>query len=126
MKQDFSKLVPGEHEVKGRTIYASVSYYDTKQLSEGSFEAHVKYIDIQFVISGEERIGYAPMAEHPIYMREYDYDKDYALFETTGELLVANQKVFFIFMPQDVHMPGIQLHGSHPVKKLVMKIEKDF
>ena len=33
-----------------------------KAESEGKLEAHRKYIDVQYVISGEELMGYAPLS----------------------------------------------------------------
>ena len=47
----------GKYEILGDEIYVNVQDYHTKPLSEGKWEAHRKYIDIQFMIEGEEKIG---------------------------------------------------------------------
>ena len=53
----------GKYEIDGDNVYALVSEYKTKNEIDGKFEAHKKYIDIQFVAKGTELIGYAPFKE---------------------------------------------------------------
>ena len=54
---DFNKLECGRYEILGDNVYAVVQDYLTKPEAEGTFEAHRKYIDIQYVVAGEEKIG---------------------------------------------------------------------
>ena len=58
---DLKNLQQGKYEIEGKNIFAMISEYQTKPESEGKLEAHKKYIDVQYVISGEERMGYAPL-----------------------------------------------------------------
>ena len=41
--------------IDGENIYANVQSYETKD--DAPFEGHRKYIDIQYMISGVEKIG---------------------------------------------------------------------
>ena len=51
-------LPAGKYPIDGDNIFALVSEYKTKSEAEGKLEAHRKYIDVQYVISGEELMGY--------------------------------------------------------------------
>ncbi len=55
---DLNALENGRYEIDGDNIYAIVQDYQTKSQSEGKWEAHKKYIDIQCVIKGKEKIGW--------------------------------------------------------------------
>ena len=59
---DFLKTLDPNSEEKryelGNGIYAVIESYSSKPLSEGRIEAHKKYLDIQMVLSGSEKIGW--------------------------------------------------------------------
>ena len=118
---DLAKLEIGKHEIDGKNIYALVSEYDTKNLEQGKWEAHRKYLDIQFVISGKEKIGYCHINEMKMKI-EYNEDKDILFLEGNGDYLSVNEGTFAIFAPEDVHMPGIKAENQQQVKKIVIKI----
>ena len=60
---ELSSWPDGEHEIDGENVYAVLRSYQTKPPAECRWEAHKKYIDIQYLISGEERIGCACIAQ---------------------------------------------------------------
>ena len=110
-----------DFEIQGKDIFVVVSEYETKNVEQGKWEAHRKYIDIQYVVSGEEKIGYGNINEMKI-IDEYNEEKDVLFLEGKGDLLLVNKGTFALFAPQDVHMPGIQLNNGQHVKKIVVKI----
>lgn len=55
---DFEKFEPGRYEIDGENIFAMVQSYNSKKMEEGFWEAHRKYIDIQYVFKGTERMGF--------------------------------------------------------------------
>ena len=58
---DFSKVELGRYELQGDDIFYMVQRYETdpdKTISE----AHKKYIDIQYMVDGEEIIGVSPIS----------------------------------------------------------------
>lgn len=77
-KTDFSRLAPGKHPVMGDEIFALVNHYETQQEEKCVLEAHEKYIDLQFMVSGREQIGYSPLVDQPP-SKTYDSEHDYAL-----------------------------------------------
>ena len=118
---DLENIEIGKHEIQGKDIFVVVSEYETKNVEQGKWEAHRKYIDIQYVVSGEEKIGYGNINEMKI-IDEYNEEKDVLFLEGKGDLLLVNKGTFALFAPQDVHMPGIQLNNGQHVKKIVVKI----
>jgi YhcH/YjgK/YiaL family protein len=118
---DLSKYENGRYEIDGDKIYVLVQDYQTKPISEGRLEAHRKYIDIQYIIRGCERMGYAALdGVQP--STEYDEVKDLIFYEGCGDFVTAKQGDFLVFAPQDAHMPGIMAEKSSYVKKAVFKI----
>lgn len=118
---DFTAIEPGRHEIDGQNIYAMVQDYEPKQPENAYWEAHRRYIDIQYVAEGIESIGYAPtetlQVTHP-----YDSEKDAVFLKGEGSLLTAAKGTFFIFFPQDAHMPGLTFDTVASVRKAVIKI----
>jgi len=121
---DFNSIEPGKYEIDGEDIYAIVQQYDTKPMSSGKWEAHKKYIDIQFIVNGKEKMGYSHKNKM-IVTHEYNSDKDALYLKGEGNYLVAEAGYFAIFFPTDVHMPCIALNLSTPVKKVVIKVKSD-
>ena len=120
LNNDLSKFENGKYEIDG---FISIQDYNTKPLSEGKFEAHKKYADIQYIIKGQERLGYKNVEElTPI--GDYDNDADITFFEPSGqyEFVHAKENDFIIFMPEDAHMPCIAIDKPEYVKKAVVKV----
>jgi len=118
---DLVKLEIGKYEIDGKNIFAVVSEYETKDIEQGKWEGHKKHIDIQFVASGEEKIGYSHINKMK-ESSEYNKEKDVLFFKGEGNLLLVNEGTFAIFAPEDVHMPGIRVENGQHVKKVIVKI----
>jgi len=118
---DLLRLNPGKYEIEGTSIYAVVDNYFTRSKEEGLWEAHRRYIDIQFVVKNKERMGYANLGQMQKYTK-YDQEKDILFFKGTGSYFIIPAGTFVIFTPQDVHMPGIAMEKPEAVKKVVLKI----
>ena len=74
-RPDLSVLPDGETELDGRRVFAIVQRYETVPSSAPRFEFHRKYIDIQYIASGGEVIGWAPAGRMSV-SEPYDADKD--------------------------------------------------
>jgi YhcH/YjgK/YiaL family protein len=84
------------------------------------WEARRRYIDLQSLASGTERIGYAPLGR--LEPRPYDDAKDMLRLSGPGEFLTLGPGDFMLLWPGDAHMPGIAVDEPSPVKKVVVKI----
>ena len=117
---DLSSIGVGRYEVDGENLYAMVQQYNTKPKEAGVWEAHRRYIDLQYVIQGAEKIGYANLSR--LTQGEYDANRDFLPLYGEGEFLTLKNGDFVILMPEDAHMPGIAIDALLPVKKIVIKI----
>jgi len=118
---NLKNLEIGKHELDGKNIFVIVSEYDAKNIEQGKWEAHRNYLDIQYVVSGKEKIGYACIDEMKM-IGEYNEEKDVLFLKGEGDLLLVNEGTFALFAPQDAHMPGIKANNGQHVKKIVVKI----
>lgn len=123
-KTDFSKLSAGRYSICGEDVYAIVQDLQTKPREQGKWESHRKYIDIQHVLAGVEKMGYAPLGGLKV-IHPYDEKDDYLLFEGEGNYFVVNAGMFAVFGPQDGHMPGLAVTAPAKVRKVVVKVRVD-
>jgi biofilm protein TabA len=123
---DLSKLELKRYDIDGDNIFATVSEYISKNEESAQFEAHRKYIDIQYVVSGKELINIAPLTSVKEVLTPYDASKDIE-FVTVSKLiyLKASPSDFFIFFPGDAHRPGLKDGENSPVRKVVVKVKVD-
>lgn len=117
---DFSEVEPGRYEVEGTNIYALVQQYESKPKEKGRWEAHRRYMDIQYIWEGEELFGYAYLDD--LNTISYDENKDFVTLEGKGDFVTLHSGSFVIVAPQDAHMPGIAISTPKPVKKIVVKV----
>jgi YhcH/YjgK/YiaL family protein len=125
IETDLNNIAVGEVKLN-EDAYAIVSEYETKNLEDAKFESHRKNIDLQYVITGKERIGHTN-EEGINVVTPYSADKDIMFYGYDGgELLAASPANYFIFFPDDKHKPTIDPEtGKTMVKKVVIKIKFD-
>jgi len=118
---DLSALTVGKHVIDGDNVYALVTEAPSKEFDKSAWESHKNYIDLQHVITGEEKIGEAPVATATV-TKPYDAAKDLANYATEGKFYLATPDIFFLFFPGEAHRPNIKVAGYDVVKKVVVKI----
>ena len=120
---DLLALAPGKYPIDGENVFATISEYNTQDPSERQWENHKKYLDVQIILSGKEKMGKAPYAEATPNV-PYDETKDIEFRKASnGKNYLAEPGTFFIFFPCDSHMPNQNADGVVKVKKVVFKIK---
>ncbi len=122
---DFSKLDDGVFEVLDKNLYYFVSTYRTvKSIEEKLAEAHRKYIDLQYIIYGEEKVGYGNYNSNKVLEEEYNRDKDIELFKKVENesFFILKKDMYIIFFPEDIHRPGLSSTEMRGVRKVIFKI----
>lgn len=99
----------GRYELSGG-MYVMVMDVNTHAAGDGLFEAHQKYIDIQYLLSGHSVCVWAHTPELTV-SREYDAEKDAAFFTGEGSAVPVSGGEFYILYPSDAHEPH-QTHGQ--------------
>jgi YhcH/YjgK/YiaL family protein len=120
---DLSKLELKRYDIDVDNLFATVSEYTSKNEDAAKFEAHRKYIDLQYVISGKEVMNIAPLTSIVEVITPYDDKKDIE-FVTVSKVVnyKASPSNFFIFFPTDVHRPGLKDGANAQVRKIVIKV----
>ncbi len=123
---DLKKLELKRYDIDGDNLYIIISEYNSKDPKTTRYEAHKKYIDIQYVVSGNELEGVAPLTSQESVLQQYDAAKDIEFLSVkNGKMISATPAGFFVFFPSDAHMPGLMNKTSVPVRKAVVKIKID-
>jgi biofilm protein TabA len=121
---DLPKLEPKRYDIDGDNLFATVSEYLTKNEETTNFEAHRKYIDIQYVISGKEIMNIAPLSSVKDIIIPYDATKDIEFMNVDRVVNhLATPGRLFIFFPGDAHRPGLKDGVSSQVRKIVIKLK---
>jgi YhcH/YjgK/YiaL family protein len=123
---DLTKMELKRHDIDGDNLYSPISEYMTKNEEDAKYESHSKYIDIQYVASGKEFIGVAPVSQKGEILTPYDETKDVEFMNVKqGKNRKAAPDRFFIFFPDDLHRPGLRDGENSPVRKVVVKVKVD-
>ncbi|MDR2621233.1 MAG: YhcH/YjgK/YiaL family protein [Dysgonamonadaceae bacterium] len=118
----FPHLAAGKHVIDGENLFVNINEYITKNAEDALCEGHIKYADIQFMISGEELMGLTPLSDtqNPT---PYSEEKDmYFMQPNNMQYYLADTSRFFIFFPNDAHRPAVKVKDNVPVKKAIVKV----
>ena len=103
--------------------FALEQVYQSKERNECFFESHKQYIDVQFILEGEEVIEVKNIEALEVNM-PYDETMDLIKYKDTTESskIILKKGDVAIFYPEDAHMPCIQINKSSKVIKTVVKV----
>ena len=125
-QHDFTAMEPGVYEIQGKEIYAQVFDAETGYAGERRPVIHEKYIDVQFLASGEEKLGFTPDTG------AYEIDQRFAERDLIFYKKVENEcfihavpGCYSIFFPADVHRPAVAAGEPMTVRKVVVKVSVD-
>lgn len=117
---------PGRYDVRGDDIFMNVMALATQPADSKKAELHDRYIDIQLLLSGEERIFYGVAGA----ARQCDakhVEEDYQLCSHIDDeqSLTLRPGKFAVFMPDEPHKPGCIASSPQDIKKVVIKVRAD-
>lgn len=119
-RSDLIKLDSKKYEIDGNRVFAIIANEQGRQKDEAMLETHEKYIDIQFVLSGSDSMGWKPKASCKQALTEYNVEKDIQFFTDKPDTFVSVESgVYAIFFPEDAHLPLI---SDNMIHKVVVKI----
>ena len=124
---DTAVLQEGKNPIRGEDIFCSVHFYDTTGADSRPWEGHRKYIDIHFIIKGEEIIGISPIDALQI-KKDYDAQTDFIEFEGAAQQqILLKEGMFLIAFPEDIHKTALQVVPGKAcaVKKGIIKVLLD-
>jgi YhcH/YjgK/YiaL family protein len=109
-------------EIDGDRLFALVMRGAGKPVSEAPLETHRRYIDIQYIVSGVDRMGWKPASEcRP--GRGYDEVRDLEFHDPSPEVWInVSAGRMAIFFPEDAHAP--LAHTGVSLQKIVVKVAR--
>ena len=105
----------------GTDCFVNVMHCDTKT-EIAPMEAHEKFIDVQMVIAGEEKILYT--AKSPLTVTEpYNAEHDIAFYAwESAEAVIYRGGEAVVLFPEEAHLPGRAVGEPMTIKKAVLKL----
>lgn len=120
-EHDLETLECGRHDIDGDALFVNVAEYTSKPFEECKFEAHRRYIDVQIVVSGAERIDSQSIAK--CTCGEYNGEADFMVAEgDAATQCILQPGSFAAYFPEDAHKPGIAIGCPAHIKKAVFKV----
>ena len=132
----YAAMLPGIEEafeaVNALTVYEDKANYP---LSDGNrfflavqgtkapdvAEAHRKYLDIQYIVKGQEVMGWAPLDACPP-AGEFNVEGDCGMYSGDFQFITITEGNCYVAFPEDAHMPGRHLEVPNDFVKIVVKL----
>ncbi len=113
----------GVHIIETDRAWATISEYTPAEAASGNIESHRRFIDLQYVTSGDEKMGLVKPAD-AVERAPYNDGRDIT-FYTSDKVgyHTASPDRFFLFFPSDIHQPSIRGKSDKQSRKIVIKIE---
>lgn len=128
-QNDLQGAEPGRVEIEGDAMFAVVQAYRTEEAAALQYERHAAYIDLQFMLSGKEKILVCHQEDVGPVSIPYDAAGDIVFYEdpereAAAELCMC-QGQYAVFFPEDCHKTrcNIQDGVCENVKKVIVKIK---
>ena len=118
---DLAALPVGRQPLGGSGCTVIISEAPPKTKETSRLEGHRAFIDVQYMVAGEELIGYVPRVR--CTEKSNDVANDFQELEGSAEYLTLRRGCFAIYFPDDGHQPGIGT-GAHTglIHKIVIKV----
>lgn len=123
---DFTAMEPGVYEIQGKEIYAQVFDAVTVEADTKKAESHEKFLDVQFLVSGRERLGFTKNTGN-YKVAEHIKERDLIFYESIEDegWIESRPGCFCVFFPSDIHRPECISGESAKLRKVVVKVSTD-
>ncbi|MDX5421381.1 MAG: YhcH/YjgK/YiaL family protein [Hymenobacteraceae bacterium] len=119
-ESDLMALPLGQQAIVGKDLFAIISDGRGIPEKDARLEVHRKYIDIQYIISGTDRMGWKDLSQCGEPNDPYSEERDAAFFpDKTSSWFDVPAGFYTIFFPEDAHAA---MATEDTVRKVVLKI----
>lgn len=123
--QDLAHMEAGTYELQGKDLYIMIQDFSTQPAEVRRPERHNDYLDVQYIVSGVERMGYVPYTGKETVAEDPE-GKDVTFYrDLEGETFVdVTPGCYCIFFSNDIHRPGCAAGEPCNVRKAVVKMKQ--
>lgn len=119
---DLNKINNGSHEIDGSDIFVNIFQMTTADPKDRAWEAHKVYIDLHYLIQGNEQLHINDLKNMSI--EDYDDETDSVILNgPKKDVINLSEGDFYLCMPNDAHKTGVISSKSEYIKKAVFKIK---
>ena len=111
---DFSIIMLND-DVQKKIIQYNTFPHDRK------WESHHIFTDIQYMVTGEERIGFAPV--DLMYSPVKSEGKDQTIWQGDGDRILLPEGYFMVLFPGEAHMSKLACGEVKTVRKAAFKVK---
>lgn len=125
--RDLASLAPGRHDIDGDALFALVQDLTTEDERQLRFEAHERYADLQFIVSGREKQLYAPGGADALLIEDLLAERDLAFYRRPAvcATLILHPGDYAVYLPGELHCPRCAVaFPGEPVRRIVFKIAR--
>ncbi len=123
---DFSTIEDGIYDIQGKDVYAQIFHKTTHLIQDTRAETHEKYVDLQYLIDGQELIGVSILSENYV-VDEIIKERDLIFYkgEDNETFIKMKPGLFCVFFIDDVHRPAVAVKDPINIRKAVIKINSE-
>lgn len=111
----------GSHAIDGERFFVNVVEYETTTPEKRFWEAHRKYLDVHFMLDGQEQIDLNFIEN--MQQKEFVEKDDFLPLEGDSNSHVALRPGdFLICYPHDGHRTAVAVDGPEKIKKAIFKV----
>jgi len=120
---ELARLPAGRYPIDGERLFALVQELDTHDNQQ--FEVHARYLDVQYLVSGVEKIAYLPEGSTAQLIEDRLQQQDIAFYSSSESAseLILHPGMFALFYPGELHRPCCMLNAPTAIKKVVLKFQ---
>lgn len=119
---DVPNIESAKNEIVKDHLYVNTIVGDSKDFDNSIWESHDKYIDIHFLIEGEEQLYFAEEGSLEVET-PYNEEKDVTIFNGEGgNEIFLPKNGFVIYFPGEIHKTMVNTKKTNLIKKVVVKL----
>lgn len=119
---DLSTFEKGSHPINGDDLFVNIVEYTTTTPENRFWEAHRQYLDLHFMLSGEEQIDLNFIEN--LDQKEYVPADDFLPLEgEKNSHVILREGDFLLCFPHDAHRTAVQVNSPCTIRKAIFKIK---
>ena len=122
IKNDLKNLEKGSYEICGKDLFVNIVEYETTIEDIRFWEAHRNYLDLHFMLDGEEiiNVNFIDNMEQKEFVEKDDFLQ---LEGNKKSSILLEEGDFLICYPNDAHMTAIKVFDIKKIKKAIFKVK---